>query len=113
MTDPQPGREAEYQDWYANTHIVEMVGAPSVLSARLHTVTDARTPTKWRHCALYGLMGDPAAAMAQVFEQGKAGETRADDRGRSARAGCWRSRRRWPSVRATSRPIPTIICSSS
>ena len=73
MTNPQPGREQEYQDWYANTHIVEMVGAPSVLSAKLHTVTDARTPTKWRHCALYELKGDPAEAMAAVFEHGKAG----------------------------------------
>jgi hypothetical protein len=73
MTNPQTGREEEYQDWYANTHIVEMVGAPSVLSAKLHTVTDARTPTKWRHCALYELKGDPAEAMAAVFEHGKAG----------------------------------------
>jgi hypothetical protein len=73
MTNPQAGREDEYQDWYANTHIVEMVGAPSVLSARLHTVTDLRTPVKWRHCALYELEGDPAEAMNQVFEHGKAG----------------------------------------
>ena len=71
MTNPLPGREAEYQDWYANTHIVEMVAAPRVLSARLHTVTDARTPTKWRHCALYELEGDPQAAMQAVFESGK------------------------------------------
>jgi hypothetical protein len=73
MTNPLPGREDEYRDWYANTHIVEMVGAPSVLNAKLHTVTDARTPTKWRHCALYELKGDPQEAMNQVFEYGKAG----------------------------------------
>lgn len=73
MTNPLPGREDEYRDWYANTHIVEMVGAPSVLSAKLHTVTDARTPTKWRHCALYELNGDPQAAMEEVFAWGKAG----------------------------------------
>jgi hypothetical protein len=71
MTNPLPGREEEYRDWYANTHIVEMVAAPRVLSARLHSVTDARTPTKWRHCALYELEGDPVEAMKAVFESGK------------------------------------------
>jgi hypothetical protein len=71
MTNPLPGREQEYQDWYANTHIVEMVAAPRVLNAKLHNVTDARTPTKWRHCALYELEGDPQEAMQAVFESGK------------------------------------------
>jgi hypothetical protein len=71
MTNPVAGREEEYRDWYANTHIVEMVQAPKVLTARLHDVTDARTPTRWRHCALYELEGDPAEAMQAVFESGK------------------------------------------
>ena len=48
-----------------------MVAAPRVLNAKLHTVTDARTPTKWRHCALYELEGDPVEAMQAVFESGK------------------------------------------
>jgi hypothetical protein len=83
MTNPQAGREQEYADWYAGQHLGDMIQVPSVTQAKLHTASDER-PYKWRHCALYDLAGDPAEAMAQVFEQGKAGKIAPSTAGDSA-----------------------------
>lgn len=73
LGNPQAGREQEYQDWYANQHLGDLVAVPSVLEAKLHTVTD-HTPSRWRHVAIYKLAGEPEAALAEIMEYGKAGK---------------------------------------
>jgi hypothetical protein len=76
LVNPQPGREAEYADWYANTHIPELAAVPAVLSGRLHTAIDFRE-SPWRHCSVYELDGDPMVALGQIGEFGKAGKIQA------------------------------------
>ncbi len=76
LVNPQPGREQEYQDWYANRHLVDLIAVPSVLEAKLHTVTD-HAPSRWRHAAIYQLAGDPLAALAEIMDYGKAGKIEA------------------------------------
>ena len=73
LVNPQPSREQEYADWYANQHLVDMVGVPSVLNGKLHTATDHR-PSQWRHAAIYQLAGDPMAVLDEISEYGKAGK---------------------------------------
>ena len=73
LVNPRPGREREYADWYENCHLVEMVNVPSVSQGRFHTATSHR-PSRWRHAALYELGADPAAALAEIAEYGKAGK---------------------------------------
>jgi len=73
MANPQPGREQEYRDWYANRHLTDLIAVPSVLEAKLHTVT-GHAPSRWRHAAIYQLAGDPLAALEEIMEYGKAGK---------------------------------------
>ncbi len=73
MTNSAPGREQAFEDWYRTTHLPEVVSVPSVSNGRLHTAVDQQ-PARWRHAALYGVPGDPVAALSQVFEYGAAGK---------------------------------------
>jgi hypothetical protein len=75
MTNSAPGKEQEFEDWYRETHLPEVVAVPSVSSGKLHTAVDQPDqPARWRHAALYGAPGDPEAALSQVFEYGAAGK---------------------------------------
>jgi hypothetical protein len=73
LANPQPGREQEYQDWYANQHLGDLIKVPSVLEAKLHKVTD-HAPSRWRHAAIYQLAGDAQTALAEIMDYGKAGK---------------------------------------
>ena len=73
MTNPLPGREQEFEDWYGSQHLTALVGVPAVKRGRLHTASEER-PYKWRQCAIYDLEGEPVAAVSQIFEYGGAGK---------------------------------------
>jgi hypothetical protein len=72
MTNAVPGREADFEAWYAGQHFSDLLRVPSILKAKLHTATEVRTPYKWRHAAVYDLDGEPVAAMTTMFEFSKA-----------------------------------------
>src|SRR5262245_12396038 len=74
LVNPQSGREAEYADWYANTHIPEIVAVPAVRSGRMHTAIVGAPDSQWRHCSLYDLGADAMATLGQIGEYGKAGK---------------------------------------
>lgn len=73
MTNGQPGREQEFESWYASQHLSDVVGVPSVSRGTLHTVSDGQQ-SRWRHAAVYEVEGDPVAALSQVFEYAVAGK---------------------------------------
>ncbi len=73
LANPQPGREQEYQDWYANRHLADLIEVPAVLEAKLHKVTD-HAPSRWRHAAIYQLAGDALTAFGEIMDYGKAGK---------------------------------------
>jgi len=55
-----PDREAEYNDWYSNTHIPEVCEVPGVVGARRYKIADAAQagPGVSTYLALYELDAD-------------------------------------------------------
>jgi len=45
LTNPVPGREAEFNDWYTNTHVPDVLRVPGIKSAqRFRRTTQQRRP---------------------------------------------------------------------
>ena len=67
MTNPVPGKEAEFDDWYTNVHLPEVLGVPGFVRAqRFRLVPVPGNPAKWTCLAIYEL--ETAEAVASVQE---------------------------------------------
>jgi hypothetical protein len=56
FTNAVPGREEEFNDWYSNTHIPDLLRVPGIQAAqRFRRSTQQRTagPHSWEYLALY------------------------------------------------------------
>ncbi len=70
FTNPVPGREAEFVEWYDGRHLQDLLALPGFVSAQRFALTDAtglgKTP-EWCSLALYELdTDDPDGLMAEV-----------------------------------------------
>jgi hypothetical protein len=69
---PAEGREDDYNDWYTNTHIPEILAMPGFVTAYRYRVVDpAQAGGKARYLAIYHLEADdlsepPAALRARA-----------------------------------------------
>lgn len=65
LTNPVPGREDEFNDWYSNVHIQEICTIPGFKSAQRFKLGDAQMGPAGAHqyLAIYEIDGDPAAAL--------------------------------------------------
>lgn len=74
-----PSREDEYNDWYSNTHIPQVVETPGFVSARRYKLRsgDAEGP---QYLAIYEIDADvPEDARAALSARGAAGEVERND----------------------------------
>jgi hypothetical protein len=62
FTSPVEGQDAEYNDWYSNVHLSEVLEVPGIIAAQRWQVGEASTdsPTH-RYLAIYELDERPAA----------------------------------------------------
>lgn len=60
LTNPVEGQEDEYNDWYSNRHIADVVAIPGIVAARRYELSDAqlRATVPYRYCALYEIETD-------------------------------------------------------
>jgi hypothetical protein len=71
-----PDREDEYNDWYTNTHLPEVLDVPGITAARRFKASDAAPPAEGAHqyCAVYELDVDDLStvmpALAERFADG-------------------------------------------
>jgi hypothetical protein len=66
------GKDAEFNDWYSNTHIPEVVALPGFVSAqRFEIAGDA--PTPYRYATVYQIEGSAAEAQTLLFGAGLGG----------------------------------------
>lgn len=77
LSNPVPGREDEYNEWYTGQHLAEVTAVPGFVSAqrfRLHEgETEGAPPQKYM--AIYTIESeDPQAAVARLTELVQAGE---------------------------------------
>ncbi|MBV1879198.1 MAG: hypothetical protein KUG79_16270 [Pseudomonadales bacterium] len=65
LTNPVVGKEKEYNDWYSNTHIQDIVAIPGFVSAQRFKLSDAQMADAgpYKYLAIYEVEGDPAAAL--------------------------------------------------
>jgi 2-methylcitrate dehydratase PrpD len=64
LTNPVEGREDEYNDWYNNRHVHDVVNVPGFVSAQRFK---ARSESTHRYLAIYEMeCDDPIAAFATL-----------------------------------------------
>jgi hypothetical protein len=71
LTNPLPGREAEYNDWYTNRHLADVMTVPGFVSARRFELFDAKAEgaPRQRYLALYNMRtDDPEKVLATLVE---------------------------------------------
>jgi hypothetical protein len=64
-TNPVDGREQEYNDWYSNRHLADLLALPGVVSARRFMPADAQVVVgvaqPFKYLALYEIETDDLA----------------------------------------------------
>lgn len=61
FTNPVPGREDEYNEWYDNTHLSDLLKIPGILSAQRYRLTDEQRspgPCPYKYLAVYDCEAD-------------------------------------------------------
>lgn len=67
-----PDREDDYNDWYTNTHLPEVLDIPGIVAARRFKASEAAPPPDGAHeyCAVYELdVDDLNAVMPALAER--------------------------------------------
>ncbi len=65
------GREDEFNDWYTNTHLPEVVALPGFVSAQRYAVPDAVTgQSQYRHATVYEIEGSALEATTLLYGSG-------------------------------------------
>jgi hypothetical protein len=61
-------QEDEYNSWYDEVHLKELLEIPGIVGATRYRLSDAAgpAPTEHRYLALYEVEGDPAAVLAEL-----------------------------------------------
>ena len=79
QTGCEPGREAEYDDWYDNTHIPEVLAVPGFVGARryrVHRPAGDETPASHPYLSVYEIDADDLTApMQELRARSAAGRT--------------------------------------
>lgn len=70
LTNPMPGKEDAYNDWYSNIHIKEIVQIPGFKSAQRFKLADAQMgePGPHQYLAIYEMDGDVGPAVEALVK---------------------------------------------
>jgi hypothetical protein len=67
VTAPVVGREDEFNRWYDDTHLPEMLQVPGFVAGRRYTLTGPRAADRPRFLAVYEIETDDLAATLQAL----------------------------------------------
>lgn len=70
LTNPVPGREEEYNDWYDNRHIPDVLAVPGFVGAQRFklVVNPGGGEAQWQYYAIYQMeTNDPEGAIDDVL----------------------------------------------
>jgi hypothetical protein len=94
LTNPVEGREDEFNDWYTNQHLQDILRVPGVISGqrfRLHSTQfgiDAKE-APYRYLAIYEFEGNPSAVFEGVQTAAAAGNVPMSTALDSTNVGAW------------------------
>jgi len=75
---PFPGRDDEYNEWYDNTHIPDILKVPGVVSAQRYDLRplarEQGTEPEYRYLTIYEIEGDADEVMAAVSQAATSGQ---------------------------------------
>jgi hypothetical protein len=82
LSNPVPGMEDEFNEWYSDRHVHEILRVPGYVSAQRFRVTrhrvggagDSGAPAPFQYLALYEVEGDPQEILARFEEARIAGQ---------------------------------------
>jgi hypothetical protein len=77
-SNPVPGREREYGDWYTHRHLPEILAVPGFASAQRFVLSPvvrspAMAPSRYSYLAVYEITGDPKLAFEALAGAREAG----------------------------------------
>jgi hypothetical protein len=68
LSNPVAGREDEYNDWYTNRHLDDVLAVPGITgAARLKLRSQPSSDEAWRYCALYDVDHDDPASVLEAL----------------------------------------------
>jgi len=70
FNNPVEGREDEYNDWYSNTHLADVLRVPGFLTAqrfRLASAQKAGSDQRWQYAAVYDCEADTAQQLLDAL----------------------------------------------
>jgi len=66
LTNPVEGKDKEYNDWYTNQHIPDVVSVPGIVAAQRFRLADFQmgngAPSPWKYLAIYEIETDDLKA---------------------------------------------------
>jgi hypothetical protein len=78
FSNPIEGREIEFNTWYEEVHMPEVLGTPGIVAAQRFELSTGAVPpapeSTQQYLAVYEIEGDPAEAFAAMVERSKTGE---------------------------------------
>jgi hypothetical protein len=78
FTKPVEGREEEFDTWYDEVHLPDVVAVPGVRAAQRYVLGPERraegTLPEHRHLAVYEIDGDPAEVFPEITRRIASGE---------------------------------------
>ena len=80
---PLPGKDDEFNDWYDNTHIPDVLSIPGIVSAQRYDLRqlarEQGTEPEYRYLTIYEVEGDPDEAMAKLGAAAASGQMMLSD----------------------------------
>ena len=73
LTNPVEGREQEFNEWYDNQHVPDVLSLPGCVSAQRFKLSDVQMPNRscpYRYLAIYEFEADKIEAVAATVERG-------------------------------------------
>ena len=84
-SNPKPGREQEYNDWYDDHHLPDVVGIPGYVSGQRYMLSQYQRPhlppPRHAYLTIYEIAGDLPqlfAAREEELKSGRVNETKSD-----------------------------------
>jgi hypothetical protein len=76
LTNPVPGREDEFNDWYTNRHLADVVAVPGFVAAQRFEISGVLSEgSNWKYLAIYDVeTDDPGAALEALRARGTTGQ---------------------------------------
>ncbi len=72
LTNPVAGKDKEFNDWYTNQHIPDVVSVPGIVAAQRYKLADvqagAGAPSPWKYLAIYEIETDDLKATFDALQ---------------------------------------------